>query len=138
MEIESLFIIAGDQSDLVDSDTPATIGNLVRPDRHRKYRSFGQFKPVMQPGEEAWTWQTKNDQPAHPAIAIGPAGDDFRLEVSFGREVFDTHPQTCLVIICHYGGKDWRAEKLLGPELENSSELTIEVRSREMIRRVEP
>lgn len=137
VEIQSLFVIVGDEADLAESDSPSTIGNLVRPDRHRKYRTFGQFKPMANAGGDAWLWEVKNVAPAHPEITFTPSEEGLLLEVSFGREVFDTHPQSCLVVICHYGGKEWKAEKLLGPELENSKELAIEVREREMVRRAE-
>jgi hypothetical protein len=137
VEIESLFVIVADEADLTDSDSPHTIGNLVRPDRHGKYRTFGQFKPIANATGDGWLWETRNIKPAHPAIVFTPSEEALKLGVVFGREVFETHPQTCLVIICHYGGKEWKVEKLLGPELENSSELTVEIRSRVMVRKAE-
>jgi len=136
-KIKSLFVIVGDEGDLAESDAPGTIANLVRPDRHRKYRTFAQFKPIANEAGDGWLWDTKNIAPQHPEIEFLPSLEALQLDVAFGRKVFDTHPQSCLVVLVHYGGKDWKAEKLLGPELENSKQLQIEVRDREMVRKAE-
>jgi len=105
-EVVSIYLIVGDDADLADIDDPRTIEKVVRPERHGKYVTFGQFKPRK---GQSWTLEQRLLKPSHPDIEVSLSKKEAKLEVEIDRKLLESHPQLAIAVVVNCGNLGWGA-----------------------------
>lgn len=125
-EVVSVYLIIADDADLADVDDPRTIEKIVRPERHGKYVTFGQYRPVK---GQSWTFEQRLLKPSHDLVDVSQAKKAPELEVEIDRELLESHPQLSMAIVVNCGNQGWGAyPRITSSQIGKTDSIKLDIR----------